>query len=90
MRKIPAYRHMARIAALSLAALLVTSCASDKSTSENTASGPDVSGDSVKVGVLHSLSGTMAISEEIDTPKASSTGVDEEKPSLGRPRSTVR
>jgi urea transport system substrate-binding protein len=54
---------MTRIAALSLAALLVTSCASDKSTSKDTASGPDVSGDSVKVGVLHSLSGTMAISE---------------------------
>jgi urea transport system substrate-binding protein len=63
VRKIPAYRHLARIAALSLAALLVTSCAADESTSEKTASGPDVGGDSVKVGVLHSLSGTMAISE---------------------------
>ncbi|WP_406291032.1 urea ABC transporter substrate-binding protein [Embleya sp. NBC_00896] len=54
---------MARIAAMSLAALLVTSCAAEESTAKKGASGPDVSGDGVKVGVLHSLSGTMAISE---------------------------
>ncbi|MGW1989972.1 urea ABC transporter substrate-binding protein [Embleya sp. NPDC001921] len=63
MRKITVYRPWARVAALSLAALLVTSCAADDSTANKSAAGPDVGGDSVKVGVLHSLSGTMAISE---------------------------
>ncbi|MFJ8742828.1 urea ABC transporter substrate-binding protein [Embleya sp. NPDC127516] len=63
MRKITVYRPWARVAALSLAALLVTSCAADESTAKKGAAGPDVGGDSIKVGVLHSLSGTMAISE---------------------------
>ncbi|WP_436789164.1 urea ABC transporter substrate-binding protein [Yinghuangia sp. YIM S10712] len=42
--------------------LVSTACASDESTSTGNA-GADTSGDTVKVGVLHSLSGTMAISE---------------------------
>lgn len=53
---------------LSLLMILITGCAAPKKVSE--ASGDtkktvdiDTSGDAVKVGILHSLSGTMAISE---------------------------
>ncbi|HEU4701782.1 MAG TPA: transporter substrate-binding protein, partial [Conexibacter sp.] len=52
-----------------LAALAAGGCGSDESsdssgdTSATTASQPGVSGDRIKVGILHSLSGTMAISE---------------------------
>ncbi|WTW96122.1 urea ABC transporter substrate-binding protein [Streptomycetaceae bacterium NBC_01309] len=63
MRRISLGRGAARLAAVSLAvALATTACASDESTSKGSA-GADTSGDTVKVGVLHSLSGTMAISE---------------------------
>ncbi|GAA4995743.1 urea ABC transporter substrate-binding protein [Yinghuangia aomiensis] len=56
-------RRSARLAALSLAvALATTACASDKSTSK-ASGGADTGGSTIKVGVLHSLSGTMAISE---------------------------
>lgn len=68
MRKISFGRRTAKLAAVSLAlALATTACASDKSTSKGGGSGGgaaiDTSGSTVKVGVLHSLSGTMAISE---------------------------
>jgi urea transport system substrate-binding protein len=43
-------------------ALLASACGSSGSTSAG--GGADTSGDTVKVGVLHSLSGTMAISEK--------------------------
>ncbi|CAN2248615.1 hypothetical protein [Bacillus vallismortis] len=53
---------------LFLLMILITGCAAPKKVSE--ASGDakktvdiDTSGDAVKVGILHSLSGTMAISE---------------------------
>lgn len=55
---------------VALAALTAGGCGSDDSSDsgstgggETTASQPGVSGDSIKVGILHSLSGTMAISE---------------------------
>ncbi|MDQ3679921.1 MAG: urea ABC transporter substrate-binding protein [Actinomycetota bacterium] len=55
------------IAVLALMALLGAACGekSGDSTSEpaGTAEAPGVSGDTIKVGILHSLSGTMAISE---------------------------
>lgn len=63
MRRINLGRRAAGLVAVSLAvALATTACASDESTAKSSA-GADTSGDTVKVGVLHSLSGTMSISE---------------------------
>lgn len=49
------------LAATAVTAMLTVACGSAGSTAS---SGADTSGDTVKVGVLHSVSGTMAISEK--------------------------
>ncbi|MEA2181003.1 MAG: urea transport system substrate-binding protein, partial [Solirubrobacteraceae bacterium] len=58
------------IAGLAVAAMTVAGCGSSDSASSGGGSSaskasaePGVSGDKIKVGILHSLSGTMAISE---------------------------
>jgi urea transport system substrate-binding protein len=51
------------LAAMLGMALLASACGSSGSTSAGGGGGADTSGDTVKVGVLHSLSGTMSISE---------------------------
>ncbi|WP_431957807.1 urea ABC transporter substrate-binding protein [Nocardia lijiangensis] len=67
-----AHRHRSRLTralaaptALALAALLLTACGAkdDAATGSNAASCVDTSAGTIKVGSLHSLSGTMAISE---------------------------
>jgi urea transport system substrate-binding protein len=53
-------------AVIAVTALVAAGCGGsdgDKSSSGTASSAPGVSGDSIKVGILHSLSGTMAISE---------------------------
>jgi urea transport system substrate-binding protein len=57
--KPPSWRFVAVLVALSL--LVLTSCGD--SGSEGSGGSSDASGDTIKVGILHSLSGTMAISE---------------------------
>lgn len=58
----------AAIALAALFALLLAACGSDDSTadaaSDTTAGDSEVAGETVKVGILHSLSGTMSISEK--------------------------
>ncbi|WP_067841058.1 urea ABC transporter substrate-binding protein [Nocardia lijiangensis] len=58
-------RALAAPTALALAALLLTACGAkdDAATGSNAASCVDTSTGTIKVGSLHSLSGTMAISE---------------------------
>lgn len=67
-----AHRHRSRLTralvaptALALAGLLLTACGAkdDATVGSNAASCVDTSTDTIKVGSLHSLSGTMAISE---------------------------
>ncbi|MEV0028564.1 urea ABC transporter substrate-binding protein [Nocardia sp. NPDC050793] len=67
-----AHRHRSRLTralvastAVALAGLLLTACGAkdDAATGSNTASCVDTSANTIKVGSLHSLSGTMAISE---------------------------
>ncbi|WP_330233337.1 urea ABC transporter substrate-binding protein [Nocardia sp. NBC_00508] len=68
-RAIPRPRRLVKVmavpAAVALAGLLLTACGAkdDASTSSNAASCVDTSKETIKVGSLHSLSGTMAISE---------------------------
>lgn len=53
-------------AIMAVTALVAAGCGgsdSDESTGASTTAEPGISGDKIKVGVLHSLSGTMAISE---------------------------
>src|SRR5918993_3549865 len=63
LRKLGTTRWL--IAGLAAMALTATGCGSDDDASSSSASSaaPGVSGDQIKVGILHSLSGTMAISE---------------------------
>lgn len=64
MRKLSSRRWL--IAGLAVMAVTAAGCGSSESgSSEQSASGaePGISGDQIKVGILHSLSGTMAISE---------------------------
>lgn len=51
------------IAAVSAAALALSGCAASSALNEEEKPAANTEGDTVKVGVLHSLSGTMAISE---------------------------
>ncbi len=62
------YTWLRLLAVLCTIGVLAAGCGSSDSTSsdgsdDGEAAGPDTSGDTVKVGILHSLSGTMAISE---------------------------
>lgn len=60
-------KKLALLALVVLGLLVVTGCGSDDETASSetadTTSEPGVDGDTIKVGILHSLSGTMAISE---------------------------
>ncbi|MEV6319933.1 urea ABC transporter substrate-binding protein [Nocardia sp. NPDC051787] len=68
-RAIPRHRRLVKAmavpTAVALAGLLLTACGAkdDASTGSNAVSCVDTSKDAIKVGSLHSLSGTMAISE---------------------------
>ncbi len=55
-------RRALAVAAAALAAVAV-GCGSDDSSSSSSSGGGTASGDTIPVGILHSLSGTMAISE---------------------------
>ncbi|UED83366.1 urea ABC transporter substrate-binding protein [Streptomyces profundus] len=64
MPPIARVRHLAAIAVASVTALALTACgARTGEETENAAATVDTSGDTIKVGLLNSLSGTMAISE---------------------------
>ena len=69
MGRLGSTRILAIIVAAIVAALAITGCgsSSDESSAETgtsaSSSAPGVDGDTIRVGVLHSLSGTMAISE---------------------------
>ena len=58
-------RHASRgaLVALTLALVLATACGSTVSSGTSASGGAAAGGDTISVGVLHSLSGTMAISE---------------------------
>jgi urea transport system substrate-binding protein len=64
MSRLRGRRHLASAAVLAVAALALSACGSKTGSSDTTtAATADTSGSSVKVGLLNSLSGTMAISE---------------------------
>ena len=58
-------RHASRraLVAFTLALVIATACGSTVSSGTSTSAGSAAGGDTIPVGVLHSLSGTMAISE---------------------------
>jgi urea transport system substrate-binding protein len=62
MRKVR--RKYVFVALLAVLGLVLAACGSDSSSSSSGGSGGEPSGDTVKVGILHSKSGTMAISEQ--------------------------
>lgn len=83
-------RKSALVAVLAVAALLLGACGSDDEAASGTTPGSegstDTSGETVKVGILHSLSGTMAISETavVDAEKLAIKEINEAGGVLGK------